>query len=162
VGGGVQTGTTRHVGHLLAYCTCPGWLWGWRIWWNEWQKKPKYSEKTCLSAILSTTNPTWPDPGLNLGRRGGKPATNRFSYGTALLFVLIGMLKNLLPWSLKLQLLLENNMIHLKQNTQAWSLYIRLFFVCFFLPHFGFCTRNYNAVHYQWQHWLIRRALITR
>jgi hypothetical protein len=25
VGGGVQTGSTRHVGHSLAYCTCPGW-----------------------------------------------------------------------------------------------------------------------------------------
>jgi hypothetical protein len=24
VGGGVQTGSPRHVGHLLAYCTCPG------------------------------------------------------------------------------------------------------------------------------------------
>jgi hypothetical protein len=24
VGGGDQTGSTRHVGHLLAYCTCPG------------------------------------------------------------------------------------------------------------------------------------------
>jgi hypothetical protein len=22
-------------------------------------------------------NPTWPDPGVNPGRRGGKPATNR-------------------------------------------------------------------------------------
>jgi hypothetical protein len=41
VGSGVQTGSTRHVGHLLAYCTCPGWLWGWIIWWNEWQEKPK-------------------------------------------------------------------------------------------------------------------------
>jgi hypothetical protein len=29
-------------------------------------------------------NPTWPDPGLNRGRRGGKPATNRLSYGAAL------------------------------------------------------------------------------
>jgi hypothetical protein len=82
-GGGFQTGSTRHVGHSLAYCTCPGWLWGWRIWWNEWQGKPKYSEKTCPGATLSTTNPTWPDPGLNPGRRGGKPATNRFSYGAA-------------------------------------------------------------------------------
>jgi hypothetical protein len=27
-------------------------------------------------------NPTWPDLGLNPGRRGGKPATNRLSYGT--------------------------------------------------------------------------------
>jgi hypothetical protein len=84
VGGGVQTGSTRHVGHLLACWTCPGWLWGWRIWWNEWQGKLKYSEKTCPDSTLSTTNPTWPDPGLNPGCRGGKPATNRFSYGVAL------------------------------------------------------------------------------
>jgi hypothetical protein len=28
-------------------------------------------------------NPTWPDPGLNPGRRGGKPATNRLNYGAA-------------------------------------------------------------------------------
>jgi hypothetical protein len=83
--GGVQTGSTGHVGHSLAYCACPRWLWGWRIWWNEWQGKPKYSEKTCPDATLSTTNPTWPDPELNLGRRGGKPATNRgqiFPYTT--------------------------------------------------------------------------------
>jgi hypothetical protein len=37
--------------------------------------KPKYSEKTCPSATLSTTNLTWPDTGLNAGRRGGKPTT---------------------------------------------------------------------------------------
>jgi hypothetical protein len=40
-------------------------------------------EKTCPSATLSTTNPIWPGPGLNPGRRGGKPATNRLSYGAA-------------------------------------------------------------------------------
>jgi hypothetical protein len=28
-------------------------------------------------------NPTRPDPGLNLGHRGGKPATNHLSYGAA-------------------------------------------------------------------------------
>jgi hypothetical protein len=28
-------------------------------------------------------NPTSPDPGLNAGRRGGKPGTNRLSYGAA-------------------------------------------------------------------------------
>jgi hypothetical protein len=28
-------------------------------------------------------NPTWPDPGLNPSRRGGKPETNRLSYGAA-------------------------------------------------------------------------------
>jgi hypothetical protein len=32
-------------------------------------------------------NPTWPDPGLNLGRRGGKPATNRLRYGAAIMSV---------------------------------------------------------------------------
>jgi hypothetical protein len=32
----------------------------------------------CLSQ-----NPTWPDPSLNPGRRGGKQATNRLSYGAA-------------------------------------------------------------------------------
>jgi hypothetical protein len=42
------TGSTRHCGHQLAYCICPGWLWGWRIWLNDdWQGKLKYSEKTC-------------------------------------------------------------------------------------------------------------------
>jgi hypothetical protein len=30
-------------------------------------------------------NPTWPDPGSNPGRRGGKPGTNRLSYGAAFL-----------------------------------------------------------------------------
>jgi hypothetical protein len=39
--------------------------------------------KTCPSATLSTTNPTWLDPGLNPDRSGGKPATNRLSYGAA-------------------------------------------------------------------------------
>jgi hypothetical protein len=42
--------------------------------------KPK---QTRPSATLSTTNPTWPDLGSNPGRRGGKPETNRLSYGAA-------------------------------------------------------------------------------
>jgi hypothetical protein len=51
--------------------------------WNEnWLGKPKGSEKTCLSCILSTTNPTWPDLGTNPCRRGGKQATNPLSSGT--------------------------------------------------------------------------------
>jgi hypothetical protein len=36
------------------------------------------------SATLSTTNPTWIDPGANPGLRGERPATNRLSHGTAL------------------------------------------------------------------------------
>jgi hypothetical protein len=46
---------------------------------HDWQGKPKYSEETCPSAILSTT---WPDPDSNPGRRGGNPATNCLSYDT--------------------------------------------------------------------------------
>jgi hypothetical protein len=34
-------------------------------------------------------NPTWPDPGLNPGRRDGKPATNRLSYGASLIMPLL-------------------------------------------------------------------------
>jgi hypothetical protein len=64
-----------------------GWWW-WRLWssrWNEnWQGKPKYSEETCSTVTLSTTNPTWPDLGSNLGRCSGKLATNHLSCGTVL------------------------------------------------------------------------------
>jgi hypothetical protein len=60
------------------------WVWLWRNWWNEdWQGKLKYSEKTCPSATLSTKYPTCLHPGLNTGSRGGKPATNRLTYGAA-------------------------------------------------------------------------------
>jgi hypothetical protein len=58
--------------------------WVWSSRWNDnWQGKPKYSQKTCPSAALSTTNPIWLDLGWNRDRRSGKPATNRLSYGTA-------------------------------------------------------------------------------
>jgi hypothetical protein len=39
--------------------------------------------KTDLSATLSTTNPTWADPGLKPGLYGERPATSRLSHGTA-------------------------------------------------------------------------------
>jgi hypothetical protein len=39
--------------------------------------------KTCLSATLSTTNPTLTEPGSNPSLGGGKPAANRLSHGTA-------------------------------------------------------------------------------
>jgi hypothetical protein len=40
--------------------------------------------KTCPSATLSTTNPTWIDPGTNSGLRCERTATNDLSHGTAL------------------------------------------------------------------------------
>jgi hypothetical protein len=45
--------------------------------------KQTYSGKNLLSATLSTTNPTWTDPGSNPGLRGKRPATNLLSHGTA-------------------------------------------------------------------------------
>jgi hypothetical protein len=39
--------------------------------------------KTCPSATLSTTNPTWTAPGSNPVLRGGRPVANRLSHGTA-------------------------------------------------------------------------------
>jgi hypothetical protein len=53
----------------------------WWLWSNQWNAN--WQGKPCPSATLSTTNPTWPDPDSNPGCRGGKPATNRLSYGTA-------------------------------------------------------------------------------
>jgi hypothetical protein len=44
----------------------------------DWQGKPKYSEKTCPGAILSTTNPT-----CQTRSRTRAAATNRLSYGAA-------------------------------------------------------------------------------
>jgi hypothetical protein len=38
--------------------------------------------KICPSATLSTTNPTWTDPGSNPDLRGGMPATNRLGHDT--------------------------------------------------------------------------------
>jgi hypothetical protein len=78
--------STWYCGHYWPIVPAPvdRWWWLWRSRWNEnWQEKRKYWEKTCPSATLFTTNPTWPDMDLNPSRRGGKRATNRLSYGTA-------------------------------------------------------------------------------
>jgi hypothetical protein len=40
--------------------------------------------KTCPSATLSTTNPTWTDPGSNPGLRDGMAAANRLSHVTVM------------------------------------------------------------------------------
>jgi hypothetical protein len=121
---------------LNGLCTCPGWLWWWRIWWNEdWQGKPKYSEKTCPSATLFTTNPTWPDPGANPDRRCGKPATNRFSYGAAKFEEAIGERQVEFQSDLPVQIRIRNiwntkyskHYIFTFDNGASFSLSIRLF-----------------------------------
>jgi hypothetical protein len=45
-----------YCGHYWPIVPAPDdrWWWLWRNWWNEdWQEKPKYSEKTCPRATLS-------------------------------------------------------------------------------------------------------------
>jgi hypothetical protein len=67
--------------------------------WNEIDRgKPKYSgKKTCPSATLSNTNPTWTDPGSNLGLRGERLATNRLSHDTVLVFGWFPICKHIFP-----------------------------------------------------------------
>jgi hypothetical protein len=45
--------------------------------WNDTDRGNRRTRrKTCPSATLSTTNPTWIDPGANPGLRGERPAPN--------------------------------------------------------------------------------------
>jgi hypothetical protein len=58
-------------------------------WWNDifaGETEVGLLGENLPSATLSTTNPTWIDPGANPGLRGERPATNRLSHGTALHF----------------------------------------------------------------------------
>jgi hypothetical protein len=67
-----ETESTWYCGHYWPIVPAPDdrWWWLWSNRWNEdWQGKPKYSKKTCPSATLFATNPTWPDSGSNPGRR---------------------------------------------------------------------------------------------
>jgi hypothetical protein len=69
-------------------------------------------EKFCPSATLSTTNPIQTDTGSNLRFRGGRPATNCLSHGTAVtlcrifeqifLFLNVKNFKNHLPANMQL------------------------------------------------------------
>jgi hypothetical protein len=58
--------------------------------WNEIHRENRSTRgKTCPIATLSTTNPIWTDPASNPGLRGGRPAANSLSHGTAEIRVLI-------------------------------------------------------------------------
>jgi hypothetical protein len=85
--------------------------WIWSNWWNEnWQGKPKYSEKICLYATLSITNPTWCDLGSSPSHCSGKLVTNYLRYGMAYLT----------PRSCKQSFVLVNTGSHLLMN-QVWK-----------------------------------------
>jgi hypothetical protein len=55
-----ETESTWYYGHCLAAVPDHGWWWLCSNRWNvNWRRKPKYSEKTCPSANLSTTIPQY-------------------------------------------------------------------------------------------------------
>jgi hypothetical protein len=70
----------------LAYYTFPRWYEFGERRWNDilTGENRRTRRKTCPSATLSTTNPTWNDPGANPNLRGKSPATNDLSHGTAI------------------------------------------------------------------------------
>jgi hypothetical protein len=58
-------------------------------WWNDiFAGETEELGENLPSATLSTTNPTWIDPGANPGLRGERPATNHLSHSTALMCLL--------------------------------------------------------------------------
>jgi hypothetical protein len=71
---------------LYASILCfPQMIWVWRatVEWYWQGNTLRTRRKTCPGATLSTTNPTWIDPGANPGLRGERLATNDLSHGMA-------------------------------------------------------------------------------
>jgi hypothetical protein len=84
---GAGTGSTRHVGHYWPIVPAPGDCDNYGEFLVEWRLA---GETQVLGENLTQRHffhhkSHLPDPGSNPGRRGGKPATNRLSYGAALM-----------------------------------------------------------------------------
>jgi hypothetical protein len=77
--------TSLNCRHWRKYCSSPRWYEFGERWWNDIDRGNRRTRrKTFPSATLSTTNPTWIDPGANTGLRGERRATNDLNHGTAL------------------------------------------------------------------------------
>jgi hypothetical protein len=72
-----------NCGHQLAYCLSPRYYVGIHGGMILRGKNRRTRTKTCPSATLSTTYPTWTDPGTKPCLRRERPATNRLSSDTA-------------------------------------------------------------------------------
>jgi hypothetical protein len=96
--------------------------------WNEIDRgKPTTPRKTCPSANLSTTNPTWTDPGSNPGLRSGRPATNSLSHGTAIVLVRFLHTTCSIHQSIFRRHVWRQRPIYLGvSNTRCWALHIHI------------------------------------
>jgi hypothetical protein len=83
--GGVSLVPKRGCLLTLEYYAFPRWYEFGERQWNDilTGENRRTRRKTCPSATLSTTNPTWFDPDANPGLRGETPAANDQSLGTA-------------------------------------------------------------------------------
>jgi hypothetical protein len=86
LGGGVGQTQAWMPAFVLAHYAFPRWYEFGDRRWNDvlTGENRRTRRKSCPSATLSSTNPTWIDPGANAGLRGERPATNDLSHGTAL------------------------------------------------------------------------------
>jgi hypothetical protein len=86
----------------LPYLAFPRWYEFGERRWNDilTGENRRARRKTCPSATLPTTNPTWIGPGTNPGLRGERPATNDLSHGTALTILTPSLRKILERFSL--------------------------------------------------------------
>jgi hypothetical protein len=83
VEGGVQAGSTRHVGHWIVPAPGDyddGEFGGIKI--GRGNRSTR--RKPATAPLCPPQIPIEQTPGSNPGRRGGKPATNRLSYGAAM------------------------------------------------------------------------------
>jgi hypothetical protein len=98
--------------------------------WN-WQGKTEVlGDKTCPSATLSTTNPTWTDSGSKPGLRGDRPVTISLSRGTASLGTYITVIH-----SCTLQMAVDNSTASLRWRWGAVYLIRKVFSKAITLHH---------------------------
>jgi hypothetical protein len=104
--------------------------------------------KTCSSATLSTTNPTWTDPGSNTGLRDGRPAANRPSHGTAYTRCNISLKSN--GW-----------IIHQTSRVSSYKHEPRKMSFPIYSPRFQvFCSTDLDTPQSQ-KHGLLQQTLLT-
>jgi hypothetical protein len=75
-------------------------------------------------------NPTWPDPGSNPDRRGGKPATNRLSYDTSWRRKLVPRFSNIVPWTVTPKHSYTKAVSFANEHEQRQAVYLLHYFVC--------------------------------